>query len=152
MHNRSQLYRLLEKQREIMSMLVEILLQERAAIVNNDAISMQKYATKKEEQKLALETIEQQRSDMTPEKSLSEIIAEAEQVEKDCWTALQIDLKAKAREVQALSKANVLLLRSTVAHLNQLHKMVYGEGKQSYDRAGEMPGSSFSGKFLSSSA
>ncbi|MCR3920909.1 MAG: flagellar protein FlgN [Firmicutes bacterium] len=143
---------IMTEEKTLVSRLIEVSLKEREGIINSNTSLLSESFKKKEEVKASMEMLERKRVALTGKRMLREIIQEVEQEEKSKLASLQFDLKVSAREVQAISKSNLLLFKQTLAFKEKLQRAVFGADGPSYNGSGQLVGVPPAGNFVSSSA
>ena len=146
------LIEIMGEEKNLVSRFIEANLKEREGIVNSDTTLLAESLKDKEEVKAALNMLEKKRVQLTGERSLREIIQEVEQEAQSKLASLQSDLKISVREAQALSKANIVLFKQSLAIQEQLQREIFGAKGQSYNGSGELAGRTSAGNYVSSSA
>ncbi|RJX27123.1 MAG: hypothetical protein C4554_04880 [Dethiobacter sp.] len=146
------LIKVMEEERAVMSRLLGVILKEREGIVNCDPALLTECLKEKGKLKASLDDLEKKRATAADEKSLREIMPEADQEEQGKLVSLQLDLKVSAREARALSMANILLFKQSLSFMEQLWQGIWDSKGQHYNESGEMAGSPLTGKLVSSSA
>ncbi len=146
------LIRVMEEEKRIISILIEAVLKEREGIVNFDSVLLSECLKEKERLKESLDVLEKSRMVAAGDKSLRQIIQESKEEEQRQLESLQLDLKASAREARALSRANALLFKQSLALMEQVWEGICGNKVQPYNESGEMAQNSGAGKIISSSA
>lgn len=146
------LMEIMVEEKALVLRLVAANLKDRAGIVNSDTSLLAESLKDKEEVKAALEMLEMKRVALTGDRSLREIMQAVEQEVQSKLIALQADLKVSAREAQALSKANILLFKQSLALKEQLQRGIFGAKGQSYNGSGQLAGTPSAGNYVSSSA
>lgn len=146
------LIQIMDEEKALVFRLIEANLKDRAGIVNSDTSLLAESLKDKAEVKAALDVLELKRIALTGARSLREIMQVVGQEEQSKLASLQFDLKVSAREAQALSKANILLFKQSLAMKEQLQRGIFGAKGQAYNGSGELAGMPSTGNYVSSSA
>ena len=146
------LIRVMEEEASIILKLIEALLKEREGIVNFDSILLSDFLREKEELRNSLNILEKNRALVAGDKNLRQIMQEAGEEEQRELESLQLRLKAGTREAKALSRANTLLFKQSLALMEQMWDGICGNKVQPYNESGEIAGNLKAGKIISSSA
>jgi len=143
---------IMEKEKEILINIADASLMESKAIIQSNPTQLQECIQKKESFKENLDELERQRMSVAGGKRLLELLPEFKPEEQEMLRRLHLELKAGAREVQALRQANKLLYKQSIALLDQMQKIIGNDTGRLYSQSGAVAKDSSAGNFVSSLA